>query len=249
VSDVQVATQQLGRYRGLKTSRARLQEASKSQELRLARIIEHVSSPLLHAANMGSLANLTWLLSDAPLECYEQFATDHCRDPRVRRISQCSAGFRGTVKQFLDSGSKLAILSCVMSKSGYEGLEILAHLINVMPDAVDARSSAGDTPLLMTFRFQNLEAAEMLIKAGANQMACDNDGGNVLHSLFYFSVDSGSNNTSSHVPEVVSEKHYAHMRAMINLLNPKLLPDMCTQQHHRRDHFSHAFGILVLHGQ
>jgi hypothetical protein len=127
-----------------------------------------------------------------------------------------------------------------MSKSGSEGLEILAHLINVMPDVVNARSSAGDTPLLMTFRFQNLEAAGMLIKAGANQMACDNDGGNVLHSLFYFSVDSGSNNTSSHVPEVVSEKHYAHMRAMINLLDPKLLPDMCTQQHHRRDHFSHT---------
>jgi hypothetical protein len=195
--------------------------------------IERCTPPLLQAANLGSLANVKWLLSGASLARYEQFAADNSDDHSANRISVSRGGFKGTIKQFLESRSKLAVLCCVMSKSGSEGIEILDQLIKFMPDAINARSSTGDTPLLIAFRFQNLQAARMLVSAGADQTARNNDGDNVLHSLFGLMTNCGGGNGSSYVPEVANDKHYTHMRAMMDLLDPQLLPIICTQRTHK----------------
>lgn len=235
-SQLQVSTEKAGQCRGLKTGKVRAQDASRSVQSKRPKNSDRISPPLLHAANLGSFANLQWLLSDAPLEHYRQYATENPNDHRVRQISQSPEGFGGIVKSFLGSRSELAIICCVMSKSGSEGLEILSHLIKIMPDAVNARSSAGDTPLLIAYRFQNLQAAKLLIKAGADQTARDHRGGNVLHCLFDMFTNAGGGNGSSYVPEVANEKHYVHMRAMMDLLDEDLLPIICTQRHHASDY-------------
>jgi hypothetical protein len=189
-----------------------------------------ITSLLLLGANLGSLVNVKWFLSGHSLAHYEQFAADHPNGHRVKRISQSSDGFKGTVEGFLESRSKLAVLCCLMSKPGSEGFEILSHLIEFMPEAVNARSSAGDTPLLLAFRFQNLQAASMLIKAGADQTARNRDGGNLLHSLFSLLTESGGGNGFSYVPEATNENHYTHMRAIMDLLDPQLVPIICQQR-------------------
>jgi hypothetical protein len=147
-------------------------------------------------------------------------------------VSQCCGGFKGTVERFLESRSKLTVLYCLMSKPGSEGFEILRRLIEFMPEAVNARSSTGDTPLPLAFRYHNLQAATMLIKAGADQTARDRDGGNVLHSLLALMTKGAGGNGSSYVPEAAYGKHCAHMRAMMDLLDPKLSPMICTQRAH-----------------
>ncbi|KAM0713990.1 hypothetical protein Q7P37_010954 [Cladosporium fusiforme] len=230
-SIVQITVDETGKYRGLKTSRARKRTASKNAEPKGPKLSKRISPPFLLAANFGSLKNIRWLLSDAPIKHYMQFAADKPEDERVKRISGSSAGFKRTVVRFLKSRSKLAILYCMMSKFESEGLEVLKYLVDTMPEAVNARSSAGDTPLLVAYRTQNLEAAKVLIEAGADQTAHDCNGGNVLHSLAELMRDTGGGNGSWYTPPPANEKHYAHMRAMMDLLDKSLIPMLSTQRH------------------
>lgn len=99
-----------------------------------------------------------------------------------------------------------------------------------MPEAVNAQSSAGHTPLLIAFRLHNLQAAKALIDAGADQTACDLDGQNVLHHLLALISNKGHQQESSYVPEPAIKKHYNHMRSLMDLLDPSLIPTLCRQQ-------------------
>jgi len=178
--------------------------------------------PLLRAALIGTLEQVEWILSDAPLRCYKHFAQAHQDDKRLQKISSIEGGFEGALKGFLRSRSQLAIHCCLARhEQTSDTLEMLKYLVEVMPEAVEARSEDQLTPLLRAFRLHNLEAAKILIEAGADQTARDKDGMNLLHQLL---------NPDASFVDRREHKNVDHIRNMIETIDKRLIPSMCLQR-------------------
>jgi len=176
--------------------------------------------PLLRAVYDGTLEQVEWMLSDAPLRCYKQFAQAHQDDKRLQKISTSAGSFETALKGFLKSRSHLAIHCCLArSDLSAETQEILKYLIEALPEAVEARSEDQLTPLLRAFQLHDLEAAKILIEAGADQTVRDEQGMNLLHQLF---VPKG------HVGH--AHQNVDHMRNMIEIIDKRLLPSMYLQR-------------------
>ena len=176
--------------------------------------------PLLRAAHSGTLEQVEWMLSDAPLRCYKKFAQAHQDDKRLQKISSSEGGFEGAVQGFLHSRSQLAIHCCIANSfQTANSLEILEYLIKVLPDAVEVRSDDGLTPLLRAFRLHNLEAVKILIDNGADQTARDKDGLNLLHQVVL---------PYGHI--VHAHEDTDHMRSMIETIDKRLISSMCVQR-------------------
>jgi ankyrin repeat protein len=176
--------------------------------------------PLLRTAHGGTLEQTEWMLSDTPLRCYKHFAQAHQDDQRLQKISPSAGGFEGALKGFLQSRSHLAIHCCLArSDQTADTLEMLKHLVEVLPEAVEARSDDHLTPLLRAFQLHNLEAARILIEAGADQTARDRDGMNLMHQLM---------SPKGHVGH--AHEDVDHMRAMIETIDKRLIVSMCFQR-------------------
>lgn len=172
-------------------------------------------SPLLLAAHHGSVEQMEWFLSDAPLRCYKQYAQVHEDDKRLQRLSQVEGGLEGVVKEFLSARSNMAIHCCLAGKQTSDSLEMLKYLTEALPDAVEAKSADGLTPLLLAFRLRSVEAAKILIDAGADQTARDKDGMNLLHQMLF-----GQN----------ENKDVSKPRLLTQLIDPRLITSMCLQR-------------------
>jgi hypothetical protein len=100
-----------------------------------------------------------------------------------------------------------------------------------MPDAVEARSADGMTPLLLAYRTHNFEAVKILLEAGADQTARDKEGMNLLHHIIAtaatFVVD------------------LAHVRNLIETIDKRLIAGMCVQRCSRRPGSLTPFALLV----
>lgn len=231
-SGVDLVTESNGTYRGLKLKESR----SKGQAADMnSKSFRRFTPPLLQAAYYGSFENVKWFLSDEPIKAYLQFAAENQDDDRVKRISRSSEGFCGMVRRFLRSRTKLAILCCVSSKPCAESMDVLTYLIEVLPDAVNAKDSTGLTPLHVAFRTHNVLAAKALIEAGADQTACDFGRCNVLHHMLC--LIKGKNGFSdatelerNYVLESYAERHLIPMRSLMELLDKSLLPSLFTQR-------------------
>lgn len=70
-----------------------------------------------------------------------------------------------------------------MAKQNEETYKLIKYLIEVMPESLEVKSSDGYTPLALAFSLQHLEAAKILIEAGADQTVRDYAGSNILHLL------------------------------------------------------------------
>jgi ankyrin repeat protein len=173
--------------------------------------------PLLQAAFSGTLEQVEWMLSDAPLRCYKHFAQAHQDDKSLRKFQATTIGFEGALKGFLNSRSQLAIHCCIARKNqATDTLEKLNYLIEALPDAVEARSADQRTPLLRAFHVHDLEAARVLINAGADQTARDQEGMNLLHQLVCCYGRAGVDIDC--------------VRAMIDLIDKRLIASMCLQR-------------------
>lgn len=187
--------------------------------------------PLLLAAYYGTLDHVEWFMSDAPLRCYTQFADRYQDDKRLQRLSQVPGGFEGMVKKFLNTRSQLAIHASIARHQTADSLEILKYLIKAMPDALEARSADGMTPLLLAYRAHNLEAVKILLEAGANQTARDKEGMNLLHHI--------TATTSNFVSDL------AHIRNLIETIDKRLIPGMCVQRCSRNPGSLTPLALLV----
>lgn len=172
-------------------------------------------SPLLLTAHHGSVEQMEWFLSDAPLRCYKQYAQAHEDDKRLQRLSQVAGGLEGVVKEFLSARSNMAIHCCLAGKQTSDSLEMLKYLTEALPDAVEAKSADGLTPLLLAFRLRSIEAARILIDAGADQTARDKDGMNLLHQMLF---------------EQTEDKDESKPRLLTQLIDPRLISSMCLQR-------------------
>ncbi|KAM0715936.1 hypothetical protein Q7P37_008450 [Cladosporium fusiforme] len=172
--------------------------------------------PLLMAVYHGTLEQVEWILSDAPLRCYKHYAESHQTDKRLQKISERAGGVDGVFKAFLNSHSNLAIHCCLAREQTPHMLEILKYLVRALPDAVEARSAEKTTPLLRAFEARNFDAAKILIDAGADQTARDGAGNNLLHNLML-------HHSNAHTD-------VARVRKLIEIIDKRLIPSMCLQR-------------------
>jgi ankyrin repeat protein len=187
--------------------------------------------PLLLAAYHGTIDHVQWFMSDAPLQCYKQFAETYKDDKRLRRLSKVPGGFEGMVENFMNTRSQLAIHCCVARHQTADSVEILKYLVKVMPGAVEARSADGMTPLLLAYRAHNLEAVKVLLEAGADQTVRDKEGMNLLHHI--------TATTATFVVDI------AHIRNLIETIDKRLISGMCLQRCSRSPGSLTPLALLV----
>ncbi|KAL8726219.1 MAG: hypothetical protein Q9166_006844 [cf. Caloplaca sp. 2 TL-2023] len=149
--------------------------------------------PLLQAAHAGSLAAVEWFFSDTPLRLYREYRDKHKDDERLQKLAEAPGGYEQAVGSWLKQRNNLALHGAVLSNVKHEkSLEVVQYLIAIMPDSIDLGSAQKSlTPLALAFVIGRLDAAEALIKAGADQTTRDSTGKNLVHmSLLYASQAS-----------------------------------------------------------
>jgi len=179
--------------------------------------VEYHRPPLLEASHYGVLDTVEWLMSDAPLRCYRQFAGSHADDKRLQLLAKSKKGFEGFVKKFLGTHSTLALHSAVIAQPSIESLELLQYLAEAMPEALEAKNVDGLTPLAVAFDLYRHDAAKILIQAGADQTARTKGGKNLVHLLLEHA-------------DVEEEKHFKQLRVMMDLIDKRLLPSMFVER-------------------
>jgi Ankyrin repeat len=84
------------------------------------------------------------------------------------------------------------------SPSRDETYRLISYLIKARPESLEARSETGHTPLHVAFSLRSVKMARLLIKAGADQTACDGNLNNLLHTLLV-PIDCASGPPTSYV--------------------------------------------------
>jgi hypothetical protein len=62
---------------------------------------------------------------------------------------------------------------------------LVAYLVKTQPSLLDVKAANGITPLLLAYRLGRLDAAKVLIDAGADQTTKDHGRNNLLHAALY----------------------------------------------------------------
>jgi ankyrin repeat protein len=69
-------------------------------------VVEERIPPLLQAAHMGSIESVEWLMSDAPMRRYKEFAEKNKSDKRIKILDESNKGFDKTIGKWLNTNSK-----------------------------------------------------------------------------------------------------------------------------------------------
>ncbi|KAI2134268.1 hypothetical protein LOY86_006541 [Ophidiomyces ophidiicola] len=141
-------------------------------------------SLLLHAAFSANVESIKWALTDAPDQMYKQFASTYADDKRLMSFSNVPGGFEGVLSSWLNTRRELALHCAVLSNAKKE--QSSAHvelLIDKIPDSLNAKNKDGYTPLHVAIIKRKIIAAKAIVKAGADQMARDIAGRNLLHFI------------------------------------------------------------------
>ncbi|TVY42900.1 Uncharacterized protein LSUB1_G001614 [Lachnellula subtilissima] len=150
-------------------------------------VAENKIPPLLLAAYGGSIESVEWFMSDAPMRRYKEFAEKNEKDKRIKSLTESDKGFGKTIGKWLDTKSELtlhcAILwaPCAELKDTY--LALIKHLVSVVPETLEQKSSDGWTPLHLAVCQDQEEVVSYLISVGANQRSRDRTGRNMIHSM------------------------------------------------------------------
>lgn len=176
--------------------------------------IEDGYPPLLSVVFEGNLESTEYLMGDAPLRRYQEFAAANKDDKRIEVLTRIEGGIDKVLSNWLYARKNLAIHMAVMSRPKKDASNpSLDFLIRNMPENVDAKSSLGDTPLQVAFRLNRLYAAKALIAAGANQTTRNRMGENLIHTILQA---NGSD------PDI--------LRATLALLDQSLIPIMLLER-------------------
>jgi ankyrin repeat protein len=139
--------------------------------------------PLLHAAFKGSLSSVEWFLSDAPLRHYREFANTYKDDKLINHLNTVGGGFDKVLSKWLGARREIALHCAVLATPTPEATKLIAYLIQAMPDSINIKSRDGYSPLALAFSLRRLEAAKLLIAAGADQTVRNSNKANLLHHL------------------------------------------------------------------
>lgn len=197
---------------------------------------------LLRAIMTKNLDSIRWFLSDQPEIKYMEFASTYKNDERLKLLSETHGGFQGVLSSWLGSRSKSPMSHppmIVFKETDSQSNILIGHLalhcaVIAPPDAqvknshvelvlrhvgtsLNAKNSAGLTPLLLAFSLRRLMAAKLLIKTGADPTARDSRGRNLLHLIL--SGDDGRTLTLSNL-----------LKALCDILDPELIKQLANQR-------------------
>jgi len=175
-------------------------------------VVEERIPPLLQAAHMGSIESVEWLMSDAPMRRYKEFAEKNKNDKRIKILDESNKGFDNTIGKWLNTSSKFfsdstisfrtlsstmltilgelalhcAILWSPDKEQSDTYLALIKHLVSVQPESLEKKSSQGWTPLALAVWQRQEEVVSYLISVGANQRSRDRLNRNMVHSMVVY---------------------------------------------------------------
>ncbi|KAL2822695.1 ankyrin repeat-containing domain protein [Aspergillus cavernicola] len=174
-----------------------------------------MNPPLLLAAKEGNLAAVEWFLGTAPGRFYTEFAKAHKKDARLRKLALSKRGLEQSILDWLTSRRDLVLHCAVLSKHTEESQQLVAYLVENMPQCLEVKSADEYTPLAVAFQTHKLKFARILINAGANQAVRCKEGMNLLHLLL----------SSFH-----KYNHDSSFHDLLHLINPLLVPSMLVER-------------------
>ncbi|QIX01016.1 hypothetical protein AMS68_006533 [Peltaster fructicola] len=229
-------------YQGLSVRGVKKKEwAMRGHQQQTYEPYEHIRPPIHEAAYRGSLELVEWFQSDAPLRCYKYYAATHPEDKRVQQLERIEGGFEKLVKYFLGIRTELTLHCAIMSGRGKAvesqsggSIDLVEHLIKMMPDSINTKSEQGLTPLHIAFALCHEQDARLLIEAGADQTARDKNGRNIIHMLL--SRTSWSN---------TSKSHRVALQKMLGLIDKRLLESLFEERSAAGDHTRTPFALWL----
>jgi ankyrin repeat protein len=197
--------------------------------------------PLLEAVKLGNIDSVEWLLSDAPIRLYKEFAEANAHDQRLKSLSSASGGLDHAIVKWLDTRRKyqisssmksiadspleqLALHVAILGRTGENVQKLVSYLIKAIPASLNARSVSGMTPLHVAFALQDAECAKLLIEAGAEVYSRDDRGNNILHLLLLPAAAQGY--SGPRATKVLLET----LSTFMELLSPKQQEDLLLQR-------------------
>ncbi|KAH6681535.1 ankyrin repeat-containing domain protein [Halenospora varia] len=184
-------------------------------------VYEEKFTPLLRSARAGSVESVEWFMSDAPMRRYKEFAEKNKHDKRIKTLEESGKGFDKTIGTWLSTKSELTLHCAILHSSKKTDtdthLALIKHLISVVPETLEIKSSEGWTPLHLAVWTQSTNIVSYLISIGANQRSRDKLNRNMLHSMV------APESTSYYSTARTDVKN---LKKMITLFDPKAIKEM-----------------------
>ncbi|PGH04470.1 hypothetical protein GX51_03461 [Blastomyces parvus] len=175
-------------------------------------------SLLLHAISEGNLDSVKWFLTDEPEKKYREFLHAHKDDPRLAPLFKMEGGIDDMLTSWLGARRNLALHCAILAPPSEEfGTSLIQFILKTFPGSLNTKNDTGYTPLHLAFGGRRIMAARMLVEAGADQTARDNDGHNMLHHIF----------TSINARVRDSPKL---MKTLSEILDPEVVPILARQR-------------------
>lgn len=122
---------------------------------------------------------------------YKEFAEENKNDKRIKTLQDTGKGFDQTISAWLNAKSELTLHCAILyniyedqkSPKNHEYLALLKHLVAVLPESLEQKSSEGWTPLQVALFTEREEPIKYLISVGANQRHRDKRGRNMIHTM------------------------------------------------------------------
>lgn len=189
----------------------------------------------MQAAFKGSLASVEWFLSDAPERHYKDFAEAYKHHKLIAHLNTAGGGFDKVLSKWLGARRKLtepfmfgayqtntlagelALHCAVMANPRPESINLIEYLVKVMPESLEKKSREGYTPLALAISLRRLDAAKVLIKAGADQTVRDVNGANLLHLLLCSSNGSAGRDKDE-------------LKRFLELIDKRLIESLLTER-------------------
>ncbi|PGH35322.1 hypothetical protein GX50_01786 [[Emmonsia] crescens] len=227
---VKAETESKEYYRGLSVYGKKREDWAAENRYRYRASFGTSHSLLLSAIAQGNLDSVKWFLSDGPETKYREFLHTYKDDTRLVPLFKMEGGIDNMLTSWLGTRRNLALHCAIIASPSEElGTSLIKFILDVFPDSLHTKNSAGLTPLHLAFYGRRIMAAKLLIEAGADQTARDNNGRNMLH---YILTTYGSAVTNS----------AKLTKTLIEILDPHIVPALAQQRSRLGRAVGHARG-------
>jgi hypothetical protein len=190
---------------------------------------ERTTSPFIKAVQSHSKNVIDFWQGDACMKMYEKFGERNKEVKSIERITKEYGSWSKAVTAWLGIRKHLA-LHCALLRGRQGGeqdnsLEIVQYILECAPDNIERKSGTGIAPLWIAFYFHQVEAAKLLIEAGADQTTRDKEGRNILHALLL--TDPRASTESEPDKE---KQDLDKIEALLKLVDTRVITDLFTSR-------------------
>ncbi|KAL2364431.1 hypothetical protein RJZ56_002689 [Blastomyces dermatitidis] len=199
-------------YRGLSVYGKKRTDWASENGYRSRGKFSNSHSLLLLAINEGNLDSVKWFLTDEPEKIYREFLHTYKDDPRLAPLFKIEGGIDDMLTSWLGARRNLALHCAILASPSEEfGTSVVQFILETFPDSLHTKNDSGFTPLHVAFGGRRIMAARVLVEAGADQTARDNDGHNMLHHIFASNIS-----TVRDSPKL--------LKTLSEILDPEIIP-------------------------